>query len=126
MPTALYPDAVRNAILKPEGHVKKRLPEEYRNDKRSLRLYSVTTLDSRHTRTVAICRFPRAKEMIQHNETDLCEGGTNKLCVIEAVIVDHPMGGLLDEAYWYVWQDERYVAIHPPKEFQGITSWGIG
>jgi len=121
-----YLAAIGNAVLKSE-HIQKCLPKKYEE---YTRLYSVISVDKRGLdgmRTVAISNFSRAKEMVTNNEMDISEGGSNGLCIIEAVMMDIPYGGFLNETYWYLYKgDGKYVPIECPKQYAGLCSFGVG
>jgi hypothetical protein len=123
-----YVRAITNARLKKGYHIQKDMPSK---DGIETRLYTITTLEP-DTRCVAVCKyFNRAIEIVENNECDICEGGSNGLVVIEP-IVDGMICEYLDEQYWYVltgdWKahTEKYVPIEMPEECVGVCGWGVG
>jgi len=119
-----YQNALTNVVaLKTGCHVQKDMPAEYVGQKR---LYAITTIDRSNSRCVAVASsFDRAVMIVERNEGDVCEGGTNGLVVIEPLL-DGVMCAYFDEQYWYGWDGEKYVDIERPQESLGIVGWGVG
>jgi len=126
--------AVRDAIVKPQGHVQYPLPKGFEGQ----RYYSVTTIARNAsfggTRTVVICdSFEAAKEIVEKNRGDIFET-SYMLAVIEAIAINRLYFYFTtengSEQYWYRWAGDymrgKYEPIEVPKPYAMIVGWGVG
>ena len=79
------------------------------------------------TRTVALCDWKHAKEIVERNMGDIFEC-SYMLAVIESVVVNtlyNGIGHLDQEAYWYRWygtsEKGQYHPIVTPKAYVGAV-----
>src|SRR4051812_38338047 len=102
-----YREACQQAVLKPEGHVQRPLPEEYAAENIQ-RLYTVTTIAESLSyggeRTVGVFSWEHAHGVVEENSFGIFETSYH-LVVVEAIGVDLLYGGLglTSERYWYLW-----------------------
>lgn len=98
------------------------------------RLYAITIMPGpggktigSTSRTPVVCTtVERAKEIVETNEGDICEG-YYMLAVIEPFIANKVYGYLL-ETFWYEWNEleKRYLRIECPDRYKSTVGFGIG
>lgn len=127
-----YDEVVKSVVLLKGEHVQAPPTEELISNN-GKRLYSVVTIAASNryggTRTVTVCDFDRAREIVETNEGDIWEC-SYRLALIEGFVA----GWLyyhLGEEYWYVWkqqegEDGRYVPIEKPEAYREYIGFGVG